>query len=269
MEELYHVEKDDSVVGQVSRDEAHRKGILHRAGMVFVTRRDARILLTKRSPSKETFPDLYDSSCAFHVTFGESYEDAARRELLEETGIRAMPAYLGKFSFHEPPENEMVAVFKCESDEPIVIDRSESAEADWYSIADVDRIVGSERVTPWLRNGWRLARNKISLPPRGLLRAGQVLGVESLKQEVISAILSCKEKNLFEHNVLSTSRLTRELNNQEFRSKEWDPFAVGMAMVELGFDMSVTSISNQRGWCIDDEKISTLAGRVSLKPKGN
>lgn len=158
MEELYHVEKDDSIVGSVRRDDAHKKGVLHRAGMVFLVRGDGKILITRRSPLKDTFPNAYDSSCAFHVSFGESYEEAARRELFEETGIHGSPEYIGKFSFHEPPENEMVAVFKCESNEPVRLDRAESIEPHWHSTADVDRIVESQKVTPWLRDGWRLVK---------------------------------------------------------------------------------------------------------------
>jgi isopentenyl-diphosphate delta-isomerase type 1 len=161
MEELYHVDGDDSVVGTVMKDDAHKRGVLHRAGMIFIIRRDGKILLTKRSLSKKTFPNMYDCSCAFHVTFGESYEEAAKRELSEETGIHGILQYMGKFSFLEPPENEMVAVFRCPSNEPLTIDREESTAAVFYSITDVDRIVASEEVTPWLREGWRLVRNHI------------------------------------------------------------------------------------------------------------
>ena len=89
MELLYHVTKEDSVLGSVERSTAHRDQILHRAGMIFVIRSDGRILLQHRSPSKTIFPDCWDSSSSFHVTFGETYEQAARRELKEETGISA------------------------------------------------------------------------------------------------------------------------------------------------------------------------------------
>ena len=129
--------------------------------MIFLVRSDGKILITRRSPSKETFPDAYDSSCAFHVSFGESYEEAARRELFEETGIHGNPKYVGKFSFQEPPENEMVAVFRCENDEPIMLDREESTDPIWCSTRDVDRIISSQKVTPWLRDGWRLARERL------------------------------------------------------------------------------------------------------------
>src|SRR5207302_8792620 len=103
--------------------------ILHRAGMIFVIGSDGRILFQHRSPSKTIFPDCWDSSSSFHVTFGETYEQAARRELKEETGISARRTYLGKFSYHIPPENDIVAVFSCESDDPIKIDPSESSGA--------------------------------------------------------------------------------------------------------------------------------------------
>src|SRR5207244_12184401 len=54
-------------------------------------------------PVMRLFPGCWDSSSSFHVTFGETYEQAARGELKEETGISAPLTYLGKFSYHIPP----------------------------------------------------------------------------------------------------------------------------------------------------------------------
>ena len=133
MELLYHVTKEDSVLGSVERSTAHRDQILHRSGMIFVIRSDGRILLQHRSPSKTIFPDCWDSSSSFHVTFGESYEQAAKRELEEETGVSAPLKYLGKFSYPVPPENEIVALFSCKSDDPIGIDHVESSEASFHT----------------------------------------------------------------------------------------------------------------------------------------
>ena len=161
LELLYHVRKDDSVVGSVERDRAHAGTVLHRSGMVFLLRSDVTILLQHRSPKKTIFPDCFDSSSSFHVMFGESYEQAAGRELLEETGISAPLKYLGKFSHYDPPENQVVAVFSCTSDGPVEIDESEASGAFFYPPEEVDRIVASQRTTPWLRNGWIMARNKI------------------------------------------------------------------------------------------------------------
>jgi isopentenyldiphosphate isomerase len=97
---LYRVSEDDSILGPVERSIAHRDQILHRSGMIFLIRSDGKILLQQRSLTRATFPGCWDSSGSFHVTFGESYEQAARRELFEETGVSAKITYRGKFSYH-------------------------------------------------------------------------------------------------------------------------------------------------------------------------
>lgn len=148
-------------MGPVERDRAHAGGSLHRSGIVFLARSDGKILLQHRSPGKEIFPGCFESSCAFHVVFGESYEQAAVRELLEEVGISAPLTYLGKFSHHDPPENQIVAVFSCHSDHVLKIDEREASEAHFYSPEEVDGIVASQKTTPWLRDGWKLARVEI------------------------------------------------------------------------------------------------------------
>jgi isopentenyl-diphosphate Delta-isomerase len=161
LELLYHVTKDDSVIGSVERSTAHREQILHRSGMIFLIRTDGKILLQHRSPSKEIFPDCWDSSSSFHVTFGESYEQAARRELSEETGVSAPLSYIGKFSYHVPPENEIVAIFSCKSDDPIRIDPAESAGESFHTKEEVNVIAASEKAAPWLRKGWEMLADSI------------------------------------------------------------------------------------------------------------
>ena len=161
MEMLYHVTADDSVIGPVQRDEAHAKEIMHRSGIVFLLRSDGRVLIQHRSPSKEIFPDCHDTSCAFHVTYGESYEDAAERELIEETGVSAPLKYLGKFSHHDIPERQMVAVFSCTSDKQVILDKSEATGGEFRTKEEIDEIVASRKTTPWLRDGWKMARNQI------------------------------------------------------------------------------------------------------------
>ncbi len=161
MELLYHVLEDDIVVGSVERDRAHAQGILHRSGVVFLARSDGYILLQHRSPRKSIFPDCFECSCAFHISFGESYEQAAARELVEEICVSVPLTYLGKFSHHDPPENQVVAVFSCSSDQSLKIDEREASEAHFYSPGEVDKIVASQRTTPWLRDGWKLARTMV------------------------------------------------------------------------------------------------------------
>ena len=151
--------EDDSVVGPIERKRAHSEGILHRTGMVFLRRSDGKVLVQRRSKTKDTFPDSYDSSCSFHVRFGETYDEAARRELIEETGISSQLTYLGKFTHFDPPENEIVAVFASQSDEAVKIDPAESSVMEFWSKEEVDGIVDDKSTSPWLRDAWKLLRN--------------------------------------------------------------------------------------------------------------
>jgi isopentenyl-diphosphate Delta-isomerase len=145
---LYHVTKDDTVLGSIDRSVAHRDQVLHRSGMIFLIRSYGKILLQHRSATRAKFPSCWDSSSSFHVTFGESYEQAAKRELKEETGLTARPTYLGRFSYHVAPENEIVAVFSCKSDDPIRINRAESFEGSFYTQDEVDVIAATDAAAP-------------------------------------------------------------------------------------------------------------------------
>ena len=81
----------------ISRDEAHRDGILHRTAHVWVIRKKDSgydILLQKRSRDKDSFPGLYDTSSAGHIPAGQEPLVSALRELQEELGITAQPDQL-------------------------------------------------------------------------------------------------------------------------------------------------------------------------------
>ncbi len=74
---------------RVSRNEVHRTGLWHKTVHVWVMNTEMDILLQKRSQLKESYPGLWDISCAGHISSGESSLDAAIKELEEELGIVA------------------------------------------------------------------------------------------------------------------------------------------------------------------------------------
>ncbi len=83
------VDEHDRPVGGASIYEAYEKGLIHRVAFIWVEDTDGKILIQKRGPGMATFPDCWDVSAAGHVDVGETYEQAARRELKEELGLEA------------------------------------------------------------------------------------------------------------------------------------------------------------------------------------
>src|SRR5262249_59327539 len=63
-------------------------------------------------------------ACAGHVAAGESYREAALRELAEEAGIDDPGLeldHLGTFLMELPDETEMASVFRARYDGPLVV----------------------------------------------------------------------------------------------------------------------------------------------------
>jgi 8-oxo-dGTP pyrophosphatase MutT (NUDIX family) len=95
------INEEDQVRGRALKTEVHRQGLRHRVAAVLLKREDGRYLIPTASELKTEAGLLYHSA-AGHVSTGESYEDSARRELLEETGLSAEGfEHLGAFWFEK------------------------------------------------------------------------------------------------------------------------------------------------------------------------
>ncbi len=88
------VDNSDAVIGVRSRDEIHTIGLRHREVHVWLVTPDNDIVFQRRSPAKDTFPDLLSASVGGHVEVGQTYEQAAVMEVQEETGLVIEPKQL-------------------------------------------------------------------------------------------------------------------------------------------------------------------------------
>ena len=83
------VDDDDRVIATVSRAEIRAQNLQHRAVSIAVLGSDGRLLIHRRANTKDVWPGMWDLAAGGVVAAGESYDDAARRELAEELGIVA------------------------------------------------------------------------------------------------------------------------------------------------------------------------------------
>jgi isopentenyldiphosphate isomerase len=81
------IDEDDHVVGRVTRAQMRAGNLLHRNVAVLCKRSDGAIYVQRRTATKDVFPSCYDMFVGGVVAAGESYEQAARREIAEELGI--------------------------------------------------------------------------------------------------------------------------------------------------------------------------------------
>jgi len=131
------------------KQEVHRDGDWHGAAHVWILNTKGQILIQRRSPTKENWPDLWDVSVAGHISAGEEPIEAARRETQEELGITFDPGecrYL--FTVAEQValkkgnyiDNEYHHVFLVEKDlqvEDLMFSDGEVAEARFVALRDL------------------------------------------------------------------------------------------------------------------------------------
>ncbi len=65
------------------------EGYYHMVVDILVKHTDGSYLLTKRDMSKDVYPGYWEASAGGSALSGETPEEAARREMLEETGLTA------------------------------------------------------------------------------------------------------------------------------------------------------------------------------------
>jgi len=175
MKEIIYVDEADIAIGSGTIRYAIENGIIRRVSRVILINDRGDILLQRRSEETIPYPGLWNDSASGHVDVGETYHDAAVRELEEEMGISGITlAEVGKF-YREEKEGALTrkafnmlytGVFNGAPD----IDRVEVSEAKWVSTRILTEWL-SERpheFTPELIQGFKLFLKSLSV--RGLER---------------------------------------------------------------------------------------------------
>jgi isopentenyl-diphosphate delta-isomerase type 1 len=135
-EEVFDVVNErDEVIGNRSRQEVHRLGLMHRAVHVLLFNRQGQVFLQKRSMTKDRQPGLWDSSASGHLDRGEDYDACAIRELREELGLQlpTVPQRLFKLAASPETDQEHVWVYRCQAEGPFNLHPEEIETGDWFT----------------------------------------------------------------------------------------------------------------------------------------
>lgn len=146
------VDREDNILGYKTRYECHHNpSLIHRTVGALIYDAKGRVLLQKRSMTKDMDPGLWDISTAGHVTKGQSYEDAAHRELQEELGVDLELTPVVKFLYETKMETEMATLYKAVSEGPFKFDKQETSEVKFFDRQDIRPLQLSEAAVITLR----------------------------------------------------------------------------------------------------------------------
>lgn len=87
MEIIDVVDANDVVIASEEKSAAIKKGLTTRTSFIILLNSKNELYLQQRKSTKKTYPLYWSGSAAGHVRSGESYLEAAKRELEEELGV--------------------------------------------------------------------------------------------------------------------------------------------------------------------------------------
>ena len=142
------IDADDRVVATVPRHRMRAERLRHRAVFVVVTSGAGRLLVHRRSDTKDLWPGRWDVAVGGVVGAGEAWGDAARRELAEEVGIDAVPVPTHAGTFADDDVDLVGQCYRVVHDGPISFPDGEVAEVRWVDAAGLDVLLATEQFVP-------------------------------------------------------------------------------------------------------------------------
>ena len=150
-EKLPVVDEVGNVIGSASRKDCHSGAkILHPVVHLHVFDKSGRLFLQLRSPKKLIQPNKWDTSVGGHVDYGETVEQALRREAFEEIGLSVKSEkHLFSYIFESSIEKELVNAFSAIAEEnEIKIEPEEISEGRFFSFEEIENMIGKNLLTP-------------------------------------------------------------------------------------------------------------------------
>ncbi|MEP7112358.1 MAG: NUDIX domain-containing protein [Ilumatobacteraceae bacterium] len=143
------VDDDDTVIATVTRSEMRARRLQHRSVGIAVISTDGRLLIHRRSEAKDIWPGLWDIAAGGVVASGETYDQAASRELAEELGVTdGEIEFLGQAHY---VDDELAAIcrgYRVVHDGPFTFADGEVSEARWVTFDELDSMRATHQFLP-------------------------------------------------------------------------------------------------------------------------
>lgn len=147
------VDERGNVVGRATRGECHSGSmLLHPVVHLHLFNSRGELYLQRRPDWKDIQPGKWDTAVGGHIDYGESVEEALRREVREEIGLTDFtPEFLRSYVFSSSRERELVNAFRAVTD----ITPNPSEELDggrFWTSEEIAQAIGKGILTPNLEN---------------------------------------------------------------------------------------------------------------------
>lgn len=151
------VNEAGDTIGKATRRECHSGSkLLHPVIHLHIFNAAGYLYLQKRAMTKDIQPGKWDTAVGGHIDYGETVEEALRREVREELGITEFtPVFITRYVFESAIEKELVHTFRTCYEGPIVPDMDELDGGRFWSPQEIRANLGKEVFTPNFEREWK------------------------------------------------------------------------------------------------------------------
>ena len=144
------VNEEGETIGKATRRECHNGSkLLHPVVHLHILNETGELYLQKRSVNKDIQPGKWDTAVGGHVDYGETIEEALRREVHEELGVTNFtPQFITRYVFESAIERELVNTFRTIYNGEIHPDAEELECGRFWSIEEIKKSLGKNIFTP-------------------------------------------------------------------------------------------------------------------------
>ncbi|WP_370860808.1 NUDIX hydrolase [Parabacteroides faecis] len=144
------VNEEGETIGKATRRECHSGSKqLHPVIHLHIFNDAGELYLQKRSMNKDIQPGKWDTAVGGHIDYGETVEEALRREVREELGITEFtPQFMTRYIFESTIEKELVNTFRTVYNGEIQPDTEELDGGRFWLMEDIKTNLGKNVFTP-------------------------------------------------------------------------------------------------------------------------
>jgi len=138
------INNKDQIIDYKDKELAYKKKAMLRAVQVFVYNSKSELFIQKRGKKKSRYPNYFCTSVAGHVEPGESYRQAAVRELQEELGIKKAKNLKLVVKEKTPVSDNVYAMtsfFIISTDETIKLQEEEVGNGSFHPIKKIKQLI--------------------------------------------------------------------------------------------------------------------------------
>lgn len=148
------VNEEGKTIGKATRKECHSGSkMLHPVVHLHIFNDNGDLYLQKRSMRKDIQPGKWDTAVGGHIDYGESVEEALRREVREELGVTDFsPIMITSYIFESAIEKELVNTFRTVYNGPFNPDPEELDGGRFWAINEILESIGKGIFTPNFEN---------------------------------------------------------------------------------------------------------------------